>query len=209
MGNINATPVVSQVVSAVQAIRGDLKGAKETQEQFSKRCPVISQLRSAVEGTYDVEAANQTQTEFIENMKNVNASAIPVVSQIVSAVQATRGDLEGATETQQQFSKLCPVISQLRSAVEATFDMDAANQTQECFIEHLKSVADATLSQFKEAVKQEQGETEDADEAPKLARTPTETAVVVIDDFLDAELSAFLESQTPVEPIGISVMSSW
>ncbi len=42
----DAIPVISQVKSLVQACAGDMKGATETQENFSRQCPVVSQCRS-------------------------------------------------------------------------------------------------------------------------------------------------------------------
>jgi hypothetical protein len=64
-----ASPGLSQLVSATQAAAGDLQGASETQDAFSKRCPVISQMRSAVEaGVYkDREAASRTQVRQCSN----------------------------------------------------------------------------------------------------------------------------------------------
>ena len=45
MGNTDSIPVVSQTKSIVQAISGDTEGAARTQENFLKRCPVVSQVR--------------------------------------------------------------------------------------------------------------------------------------------------------------------
>lgn len=64
-------PFVSQVKSAVYAIKGNTAEARETQEKFSKRFPVVSQARSLVEvvkGRPDM--ARETQTEFLENIRN-------------------------------------------------------------------------------------------------------------------------------------------
>jgi len=60
--------------------------------------------------------------------------AIPVISQLKSAVQAIFGQLEEAEKTQINFSRQCPVVSQIRSAVEASLgDQEAARETQlEC-----------------------------------------------------------------------------
>ena len=43
-------PVVSQVKSLVQVIAGDVAGAKETQDNFSRQCPIVAPMRAAVEG---------------------------------------------------------------------------------------------------------------------------------------------------------------
>lgn len=65
MGHAESIPVVSQVISAGQAISGDLEGAQRTQEHFSRTCPVVSQGRSLVEVSCgDHEAALRTQMVF-------------------------------------------------------------------------------------------------------------------------------------------------
>ena len=45
MGNINSIPVVSQVKSLVQIISGDEEGARQTQEEFSRKGIIVSQVR--------------------------------------------------------------------------------------------------------------------------------------------------------------------
>ena len=93
MGNVNAVPVVSQVKSAIQASCGDMEGALQTQEDFSKQCVVVSQVRSAVEATFDPEAACRTQLEFLDNLENV-ADATPIVGHVKGAVHYSLGDTE-------------------------------------------------------------------------------------------------------------------
>jgi Interferon-induced 6-16 family len=64
-----------------------------------------------------------------------NVDSLPVVSQVKSAMQACQGDMQGALETQERFSKQCPVVSQVRSAVEAhRGDHAAALATQREFL---------------------------------------------------------------------------
>lgn len=59
-------PIVSQMKSAVQAIGGDLDGARQTQENFAKQMPVISQVTSAVQAaTGDLDGARKTQEQFL------------------------------------------------------------------------------------------------------------------------------------------------
>lgn len=86
----------------------------------------------------DLKAAENTQREFIseDNIPLPRAmDSIPVLSQVKSAVQAMRGDMAEATQTQENFSQRCIVISQLRSAVEASMgDLKAAENTQREFI---------------------------------------------------------------------------
>ena len=45
MGNVDSTPGISQLKSVVQTATGDVEGALETQENFIKRCPVVSQVK--------------------------------------------------------------------------------------------------------------------------------------------------------------------
>ena len=46
MGNTDSIPVASQVKSLCQSIAGDNEGALETQVNFSKGWPVVSQVVS-------------------------------------------------------------------------------------------------------------------------------------------------------------------
>lgn len=108
-----------------------------------------------------------------------NINAVPVVSQIKSAVQAIGGDLEGAGRTQEEFSKQCPVVSQVRSAVEASLgDPDAALRTQIEFMENLEYVADATpiLGHVKGVVHHALGDTE---KGGRCITSATQTTSVV------------------------------
>jgi hypothetical protein len=52
--------------------------AKETQINFTKKCPVISQATSLVQAlSGNLEAAKDTQVEFLENISDV-ADHVPV-----------------------------------------------------------------------------------------------------------------------------------
>ena len=56
---------------------------------------------------------------------------IPVLSQMKSFVQVITGDMEGACQTQANFSRECPIVSQARSVVElASGNEEAAIETQ-------------------------------------------------------------------------------
>lgn len=85
---------------------------------------------------------------------------IPVVSQTKSLVQACQGNMEGARQTQENFSKRCPVVSQSRSAAEALMgDTKAALKTQDEFsrltpvISQCRSAVEASMGDFKAAEK--------------------------------------------------------
>merc|ERR1719410_691719 len=103
-------PVVSQVKSAVQAISGDLDGARKTQERFSMQCPVVSQVRSTVEAVSgDTEAAQRTQMEQL-NMLNGVANAVPVVGHVKGAVHYACGDHEGGDAAMKASSRTTAVV---------------------------------------------------------------------------------------------------
>lgn len=58
--------VISQVKSLVQAIAGDMDGARQTQENFLRQMPVVSQITSAVQAaTGDLDGARKTQEQFL------------------------------------------------------------------------------------------------------------------------------------------------
>ena len=64
MGSINSMPVVSQIKSLVQVIAGDAEGAKKTQEEFSRKGIVISQVRSWTKGALVEVGENFIETRF-------------------------------------------------------------------------------------------------------------------------------------------------
>lgn len=73
--------------------------------------------------------------------------AIPVVSQVKSAIQAATGDTDGARQTQERFLRTSPGTSQLTSAIQAIQgDTEGARKTQEAFLEvSIKAVKIALL----------------------------------------------------------------
>jgi hypothetical protein len=68
MGNIDSVPIVSQTKSLVQVVGGDTKRARETQYNFIRGCPLVSQLVSAGQFVVlrDREAAELTQIYFLK-----------------------------------------------------------------------------------------------------------------------------------------------
>lgn len=101
-------PVASQIKSAIQAASGDLEGAKNTQENFSRQCPVISQARSFVEATalQNPEAARETQEQFLNGFIEPLADNTPVIGHIKGGIHMAVGDtkrgeeiLKGASKT--------------------------------------------------------------------------------------------------------------
>uniref|UniRef100_A0A0G4GHV6 UBA domain-containing protein n=1 Tax=Chromera velia CCMP2878 TaxID=1169474 RepID=A0A0G4GHV6_9ALVE len=108
-------------------------------------------------------------------------SWIPLVSQVKSAVQALAGDVEGARQTQVEFSRTCPVVSQLTSLFHATVrrDNEEAKRVQEEFLEALGSAADNTpvVGHVKGAIHHLHGDGERRDQALKLASRSVGTVV--------------------------------
>lgn len=60
-------PILSQTKSFVQWASGDSEGAKQTQENFVRRWPIISQTTSLVQSVVlnDNAAAKDTQEKFL------------------------------------------------------------------------------------------------------------------------------------------------
>lgn len=96
MGNTNSIPIISQVKSLVQVIRGDAAAAKRTQEEFARKGLLVSQLHSlghSIAGNN--HEARKIQEEFGKSTKAL-LDDIPVVGHTISAVHAIAGDTEGA-----------------------------------------------------------------------------------------------------------------
>ncbi|XP_055331178.1 uncharacterized protein LOC129583416 [Paramacrobiotus metropolitanus] len=86
MGNADSIPVVSQLKSAVQAGCGDMNGALQTQENFTRQCPIISHMRNAIED------AVPPQERRPDTVCNALADVIPGVGHIKGAVHYAMGD---------------------------------------------------------------------------------------------------------------------
>ena len=109
-GNVNSIPVVSQAKSAVQAMTGDLEGARRTQEDFSRGCPGVSQIRSAVEaGCGDSEAARQTQLYFARELEGM-ADALPGVGHVKGAVHYGLGQKDRGDRAMKSASRTVAVV---------------------------------------------------------------------------------------------------
>eukprot|EP00931_Biecheleriopsis_adriatica_P121058 TRINITY_DN96138_c0_g1_i1.p1 TRINITY_DN96138_c0_g1~~TRINITY_DN96138_c0_g1_i1.p1 ORF type:complete len:276 (-),score=53.92 TRINITY_DN96138_c0_g1_i1:63-890(-) len=73
---IDGIPLASQGKSLLQAVSGDLEGARRTQDSFTKRCVGVSQIRSTFEFMNgDRDAAEQTQAEFSQSMREADQAA--------------------------------------------------------------------------------------------------------------------------------------
>ena len=110
MGTVDSMPVVSQVKSGVQAIAGDTKGAKETQEKFLNTCPVVSQGKSFVHlCAGDTEAAKETQRKFVKGASDF-ADGVPVVGHVKGGIHYACGDKEGGDSAMKSASRPVGVI---------------------------------------------------------------------------------------------------
>ena len=107
----DAVPVVSQLKSFVQWASGDSTGAKQTQENFSKRCILVSQARSAVEAICgDTEAARATQLEFVNEASNF-ADSVPVVGHVKGGIHYACGDKDGGDNAMKAASRTTGAVA--------------------------------------------------------------------------------------------------
>lgn len=82
---VDGIPLASQSKSLVQAISGDKDGAQRTQDNFTKRCLGVSQLRSAIERRNGNEAAAEaTRAEFDRCYHEVDERAKQALAPIAS-----------------------------------------------------------------------------------------------------------------------------
>ena len=97
---------------------------------------------------------------------------LPIVSQLKSLTQAICGDLEGARQTQIDFSRKCPIVSQVRSAIEAIQgDQNAARETQLECLKNLSNIMNAVpgVGHLKGAIHYAAGDKIGGDQAMKSA----------------------------------------
>lgn len=84
--------MVSQLKSIALAVGGDWDGATTTQDNFSKQCIVVSQLRSIVElAIGNKEEAKETQVVFVSTADD-NLQKTPVVGHARGAIAYLAGD---------------------------------------------------------------------------------------------------------------------
>lgn len=92
---MDGIPVFSQLKSAIQFACHQTEQALQTQINFSRQCPIVSQVRSLAESiSGDNKAAQETQKEcglFLLNLCN----GIPVVGHIKGGIHYAFGDAEG------------------------------------------------------------------------------------------------------------------
>jgi len=94
----DAVPGLAQFKSLSSAAGGDVQSAVETQRNFTKRCPVVSQVRSAVEAvTEGPEAAIATQNEFLR-FASASLDKVPLLGHAKGWVHHQVGDHERGVE---------------------------------------------------------------------------------------------------------------
>lgn len=89
----DAVPGVSQLKSLALAVAGDTDGAIETQKNFTRRCPVVSQVRSACEAFVleKPEEAAATQRDFVQFASGA-LDKVPAVGHAKGLVHHAMGD---------------------------------------------------------------------------------------------------------------------
>lgn len=94
MGNTDSLPVFSQTKSLVQAVSGDIDGAKETQKTFLETCIIASQLTSLVQCLNgDNEAARNTQIKFLKSVE-LFVDSVPMAGHIKGGIHYAIGQKE-------------------------------------------------------------------------------------------------------------------
>ena len=89
----------------MQAIAGDEEGAKITQENFIRQCPLVSQVTSLVQvARGNKEAAKETQKQCLGTI-NGFVNGIPVVGHVKAGIHLVAGDKEGAKQAFQSSTR--------------------------------------------------------------------------------------------------------
>lgn len=91
---VDAVPFVSQFKAVGHALDGDVGAAVQSQRNFTRRCPVVSQARSVVEAvTQGPEEAIETQREFL-NCASRAVDHVPLLGHAKGWLHLSLGDHE-------------------------------------------------------------------------------------------------------------------
>jgi len=91
-------PIVSQAKSALQAACGDKKGALRTQINFSRECPLVSQIRTSIEmARGDMVAAEKTVAAQVAMLSKL-ANGIPGVGHAKGLIHYAYEDAESGNK---------------------------------------------------------------------------------------------------------------
>jgi hypothetical protein len=97
--SLDAIPLASQGKSFVQFASGDREGAERTQDNFTKRCPFVSQVRSTLEHHRgDVSSARATEAEFDRNLRAADEAAKAALAPLEPLAQRFLGMAGEAAE---------------------------------------------------------------------------------------------------------------
>jgi len=121
--DLDGIPLASQGKSLVQVATGDKEGAQRTQDNFTKRCVGVSQLRSAFEERNgDQIAANATKAEFTR-----------AYTQADDALKAKLAPIEPMAKNIAGYAEkvITPLAQQAEQAVERVMTTDLGRKTAE------------------------------------------------------------------------------
>lgn len=106
-------PGVSQAKSSWQLMCGDKQGALKTQENFTKQCPGVSQVRSLLEISLckdGVQRAKETQRAQL-GMLNGLADGLPAVGHVKGGLHYLVGDKSGGDKAMKAASHTTGVVA--------------------------------------------------------------------------------------------------
>ncbi|KAM9307388.1 uncharacterized protein KZ484_000717 [Pholidichthys leucotaenia] len=102
---MDAIPVLSQVKSLVQAVCGDTEGAAKTQENFVRKCPVVSQAVAL--GVLIAGDEDEAEKIFKEGLETIGdfVDGTPVVGHVKGAIHYACGDKTGGDRAMKSASR--------------------------------------------------------------------------------------------------------
>jgi hypothetical protein len=156
-------PIMSQVKSVYQLCTGDYQGAKETQYNFTKRCPVVSQVRSACEMFVngDRQAATDTQVEFVDYIGETALGCLVITLTVAGAMtykdyRKLKRDLE---ELHKQLQQAKITMAEYKLKLVAIKNSSTYIQGVACQLrEQLKDGKDSVVQNLRRYIKNSQGE---------------------------------------------------
>ncbi|KAH9522798.1 hypothetical protein DERF_006358 [Dermatophagoides farinae] len=178
---VDGVPIVGHVKGGLHHLIGDHEGGDRALNAASRisvnRKPQQKIFYFSDGGARAVAAVTTEGLKLDNNMPGYDW--IPVVSQVKSLVQVITGDVEGARQTQANFSRECPIVSQTRSAIElASGDKETAKKTQYQCLGTMSNFVDflPIVGHFKGGIQHLTGDHEEGNHALKAA---TRTSVMM------------------------------
>ncbi|CAL4068688.1 unnamed protein product [Meganyctiphanes norvegica] len=103
-------PGLSQIKSLAQVTLGDAEGARRTQANFIRQCPVVSQVTSAIQVVAgDTDGAEETQKEFLKVVSGT-VDSLPGVGHVKGGMHYACGDKDGGDRAMKASSRTTAVI---------------------------------------------------------------------------------------------------